>query len=45
VRIALDTHPRLLPLSDGHEVRCWLYHDAAGRIMEPPLDRRTVGPS
>ncbi|MEK6720311.1 MAG: ABC transporter ATP-binding protein [Chloroflexota bacterium] len=45
VRIALDTHPRLLPLSDGHEVRCWLYHDAAGRIMEPPLDRRTDGSS
>ncbi len=45
VRIALDTHPRLLPLSDGHEVRCWLYHDAAGRIIDPPLDQRTVGPS
>ena len=24
-------HPSLLEASPGHEVRCWLYHDAAGR--------------
>jgi oligopeptide/dipeptide ABC transporter ATP-binding protein len=35
--ICMDVHPKLLPLSDAHEVRCWLYHDAAGNLLpEPP---------
>jgi peptide/nickel transport system ATP-binding protein len=33
VVIATDVHPGLLPVGDGHEVRCWLYHDAAGGLM------------
>ncbi len=45
VQEALDAHPQLLPTSDGHEVRCWMYHDEAGQIIEPPLDQRTVAPS
>jgi peptide/nickel transport system ATP-binding protein len=38
VAIALDVHPTLLPLDAGHEVRCWLYHDAAGHPMPNPPD-------
>jgi len=45
VRMALETHPRLLPIDDGHEARCWLYHDAAGRALDPPLDQREGQPS
>jgi len=33
VAMATEVHPRLLPLGPGHEVRCWLYHDAAGNPM------------
>ena len=33
VAIADDVHPALLPVQAGHEVRCWLYHDAAGGLM------------
>jgi len=33
VAIATEVHPSLLPVTDGHDVRCWLYHDAAGRLM------------
>jgi oligopeptide/dipeptide ABC transporter ATP-binding protein len=33
VAIALDVHPTLRPVSEGHTVRCWLYHDAAGNLM------------
>jgi len=29
--MALDVHPGLHPMETGHEVRCWLYHDANGR--------------
>jgi peptide/nickel transport system ATP-binding protein len=32
VDLALDVHPNLLPLTAGHDVRCWLYHDAAGNL-------------
>jgi hypothetical protein len=38
VAIALDVHPNLLPLEEGHDVRCWLYHDAAGNRMPNPPD-------
>ncbi|HET7703392.1 MAG TPA: ABC transporter ATP-binding protein [Candidatus Limnocylindrales bacterium] len=35
--MAIDVHPGLHPLEPGHEVRCWLYHDANGRpIPRPP---------
>jgi oligopeptide/dipeptide ABC transporter ATP-binding protein len=33
VRIADEVHPSLLPVGPGHEVRCWLYHDAAGNPL------------
>ena len=36
VVMALDVHPALLPVTPGHDVRCWLYHDAAGGLMPRP---------
>ncbi len=33
VRLAGEVHPALLPVGQGHEVRCWLYHDAARNLM------------
>jgi peptide/nickel transport system ATP-binding protein len=36
VRIATEVHPELLPVGPDHEVRCWLYHDAAGRLLPRP---------
>jgi oligopeptide/dipeptide ABC transporter ATP-binding protein len=32
VRLALEVHPGLLPVGTEHDVRCFLYHDAAGAI-------------
>jgi len=32
VRLAIEVHPALLPVAPAHEVRCFLYHDAAGRV-------------
>jgi oligopeptide/dipeptide ABC transporter ATP-binding protein len=28
-----ERHPELLPVAPNHEVRCWLYHDRAGRLI------------
>ncbi|MEO5884611.1 MAG: ABC transporter ATP-binding protein [Candidatus Limnocylindrales bacterium] len=36
VAMAMEVHPTLLPVRAGHEVRCWLYHDAAGGLMNRP---------
>ena len=36
--LALDVHPGLHPLSQGHEVRCFLYHDMNGRPIPRPPD-------
>jgi peptide/nickel transport system ATP-binding protein len=33
VVLATDVHPALLPVRPNHEVRCWLYHDAEGRLL------------
>jgi peptide/nickel transport system ATP-binding protein len=33
VVLATDNHPALLPVRPEHEVRCWLYHDADGRLL------------
>jgi len=33
VAMAIDVHPELRPVATGHDVRCWLYHDAAGGLM------------
>jgi oligopeptide/dipeptide ABC transporter ATP-binding protein len=41
VAIATEVHPKLLPVRQGHEVRCWLYHDAAGGLMP----RAEAGPT
>jgi oligopeptide/dipeptide ABC transporter ATP-binding protein len=29
--ICTERHPSLLPVANGHDVRCWLYHDEEGR--------------
>ena len=34
--MAIDVHPGLHPLEPGHEIRCWLYHDATGRPIPRP---------
>ncbi|HEX5824099.1 MAG TPA: ABC transporter ATP-binding protein, partial [Candidatus Limnocylindrales bacterium] len=34
--MAIDVHPGLHELQPGHEVRCWLYHDANGRLLPRP---------
>jgi oligopeptide/dipeptide ABC transporter ATP-binding protein len=41
VALATEVHPELLPVTPGHDVRCWVYHDAAGKLM--PRDERGVG--
>jgi oligopeptide/dipeptide ABC transporter ATP-binding protein len=33
VTMAPEVHPALRPVAPDHDVRCWLYHDAAGRLM------------
>ena len=33
---AFDEHPSLLPVQPGHDVRCWIYHDAAGDARPRP---------
>jgi oligopeptide/dipeptide ABC transporter ATP-binding protein len=33
---AFESHPELLATTPGHDVRCWLYHDAAGRLIDRP---------
>jgi peptide/nickel transport system ATP-binding protein len=33
VTLATEVHPELLPIAPEHDVRCWVYHDAAGRLM------------
>ena len=30
VVLATELHPELRPLEAGHDVRCWVYHDATG---------------
>ena len=38
VALSTQRHPALRPLRPGHDVRCWLYHDEAGRLL-PEADR------
>jgi oligopeptide/dipeptide ABC transporter ATP-binding protein len=45
VRLAGDVHPSLLPVGSGHEVRCWLYHDAAGKLMPRAAEALAAGRS
>ncbi len=42
VDLALDVHPELRPVSPGHDVRCWLYHDAAGHLLDRPSADQAV---
>jgi len=37
--IALEEHPNLHPFETGHEVRCWMYHDARGVPQARPARR------
>jgi peptide/nickel transport system ATP-binding protein len=41
VSLATEVHPELLPVATGHDVRCWVYHDAAGNLM--PRDEPVAG--
>jgi oligopeptide/dipeptide ABC transporter ATP-binding protein len=43
VTLATEVHPELRPVADDHEVRCWVYHDAAGNLMrrEEPVGAGT----
>jgi oligopeptide/dipeptide ABC transporter ATP-binding protein len=34
VVMATEVHPELNPIAPGHDVRCWLYHDAKGGLLE-----------
>ena len=38
--ISLEVHPELRPLTPGHDVRCWLYHDARGGLVSRPDEPR-----
>jgi oligopeptide/dipeptide ABC transporter ATP-binding protein len=44
--ISTEVHPELLPIDEHHDVRCWLYHDAAGKalpvVAEAAKQRATV---
>ena len=42
VTLATEVHPELLPLASGHDVRCWVYHDAAGNLMPRDREPETV---
>jgi oligopeptide/dipeptide ABC transporter ATP-binding protein len=39
VVIADEVHPSLLPVDADHDVRCWLYHDAAGNRLPRGTER------
>ena len=41
VAIADVVHPDLRATTPGHDVRCWLYHDAAGHLMPRPETARS----
>jgi oligopeptide/dipeptide ABC transporter ATP-binding protein len=45
VALATEVHPQLLPVAAGHDVRCWLYHDAAGNVMPPVAQAAAAGSS
>ncbi len=32
-----EFHPELLPVAEGHAVRCWIYHDRDGEQRPTPL--------
>jgi oligopeptide/dipeptide ABC transporter ATP-binding protein len=44
VAIANEVHPLLRPVGAGHDVRCWVYHDAAGGLMPRGEHGERIGP-
>jgi oligopeptide/dipeptide ABC transporter ATP-binding protein len=38
VELATERHPELLPIGEGHSVRCWIYHEADGAPRTRPLN-------
>src|SRR5262245_61452999 len=46
LEICTEEHPALLPVQQGHDVRCWLYHDASGQLIPEdqlsPVARRAT---
>jgi oligopeptide/dipeptide ABC transporter ATP-binding protein len=44
VAIANEVHPLLRQVDPGHDVRCWLYHDAAGGLMPRGEHGERIGP-
>ena len=41
VTLATELHPELRPVAPGHDVRCWVYHDAEGNLI--PEDAPPIG--
>ncbi len=44
VTLAVEDHPNLLPITPGHEVRCWLYHDQDGNLLPTAQQGAAAGP-
>jgi peptide/nickel transport system ATP-binding protein len=46
LEICEEQHPELRPAGSGHDVRCWLYHDASGGLIPEdqlaPVARRVT---
>ena len=42
VALATERHPELLPVTEGHSVRCWMYHEADGSLRPSALDARSA---
>jgi peptide/nickel transport system ATP-binding protein len=42
VTLATERHPELLPVTEGHSVRCWMYHEADGSLRPSALDARSA---
>jgi oligopeptide/dipeptide ABC transporter ATP-binding protein len=45
VVLATESHPQLLAVSAGHATRCWLYHDASGRVTPEAASAVAAGRS
>ena len=43
VTLADERHPALLPVTEDHSVRCWIYHEADGTLRRPPLNAASSG--
>lgn len=45
LQICTEVMPELLPIVDGHLVRCWLYHNEDGSLKEHDARRQTADAS